>query len=250
VTRILVTRPAGQAHELIARLEAIGIDAVSVPTVAIEEAPVRELDRALENLNDAAWLVVTSVNGADALRRGFAARDARLPATLRVAAVGPETAAALTRGGIRVDHVPAQFLASAIAVGLGEIAGRIVVLARSNLATSDLVADLRGRGARVKEIVAYRTVEGPADSRDLLRTALAQRLDGITFASGSSVRGLLVLASDADAALARALPGFCIGPVTAEVARKAGFAVPVVAADRTAGALAAAIHRFLAMEVA
>ena len=75
-------------------------------------------------------------------------------------------------------------------------------------------------------------------------------LDGITFTSGSTVRGLLALASEHDAAVARTLPAYCIGPVTADVARNAGFTVPVIARDHTAAALAAAIHDYLVKEVA
>ena len=250
MTRLLVTRPIGQAPELIAALAAIGIDCTPIPTVAIEEAPVVELDRAIENLHHAGWLVVTSANGAEALRRRLTARAAPLPAALRVAAVGPETAAALNRGGIRVDHVPTQFLTSAIATGLGDVTGRLVLLARSDAATPELADDLRRRGARVEEIVAYRTLEGPWESRDPLHRALSEHLDGITFTSGSTVRGLLALTSAEDAARARLLPAYCIGPVTAAVAREAGFSVPVVAATHTAKALAAAIHDYLVMEVA
>lgn len=249
MTRLLVTRPAGQAPELVSTLAAIGIEAVSVPTVAIAEAPPIELDRVIENAREAAWLVITSVNGAEALQRRLAAREATLPATLRVAAVGPETAAALARGGIRVDYVPVQFLTSAIAVGLGDIERRAVILARSDAATPDLANDLRERGAHVEEIVAYRTLEGPIESRDPLHSALLEHLDGVTFTSGSTVRGLLALASPGDTARALALPAYCIGPVTAATAREAGFSVPVLAAEHTAAALAAAIADHLAMRV-
>ena len=251
MTRLLVTRPAGQAYELISLLAAYGIESVSVPTVSISEASGNDLDRALEHLDRAAWLVVTSVNGAKTVQPRLAARDIPLPATLRVAAVGPETAGALTQGGIHVDHVPSQFLTRKIAAGLGNVHGRLVILARSDAATPALAQTLRERGADVEEIVAYRTLEGPAESRDALRRAFSERLDGITFTSGSTVRGLLALASDADAAIAaRALPAYCIGPVTAEVARKAGFSVPLVAPDHTAAALAAAIRDYLGKEVA
>ena len=250
MTRLLVTRPAGQAQELVSLLSGFGIEGISVPTVSIAEVPGRDLDHVLESLPNAAWLVITSANGARAVIRRCAARDISLPRTMRVAAVGPETAAVLTRGGIRVDHIPDQFLTAAIAAGLGDVNGRRVILARSDVATPDLAEILRGRGADVEEIVAYRTLEGPAESRKALHGALSEGLDGITFTSGSTVRGLLALASYEDACAARALPAYCIGPVTAAVARRAGFVVPVLAPHHTAAALAGAIHDYLAMEVA
>ncbi|HYM53468.1 MAG TPA: uroporphyrinogen-III synthase [Candidatus Dormibacteraeota bacterium] len=251
MTTLLVTRPASQAAELVALLAERGIDAISVPTVAIAPpAPGGPLDDAIRSIDSAAWLVITSVNGAAALVERLRALDRSLPASLRLAAVGPATAEALRAGGLRVDHLPSQFRTVAIAEGLGDVVGRRVVLARADAATRDLRDALLERGALVEEVVAYRTVEGPAESRDRLRVALAQPLDGVTFTSGSTVRGLHALLSPPEALRATALPAYCIGPVTERVARRAGFAVPVVAARHTAAALAEAIHSHLRKEIA
>lgn len=251
MTTLLVTRPASQAGELVARLAERGIDAISVPTV--ETAPALAggpLDDAIRSLDGASWLIITSVNGAAALLARLGEMDRSLPTDLRVAAVGPATATALRAGGLRVDHVPSRYLTVAIAEGLGEVAGQRVVLARADAATRDLRDALIRRGAVVEEVVAYRTVEGPPESRDRIRAALAQPLDGLTFTSGSTVRGLHALLSPPEALRATALPAFCIGPVTARIARRAGFAVPVVAASHTVDALAEAIHRHFTKEMA
>jgi uroporphyrinogen-III synthase len=240
--RILVTRPAGQAPELAALLVERGLTPVAIPTVAIDtRSTVAEIDAMLGGLDGADWLVLTSANGADALAARIAATGRQLPHDLRVAAVGPATAAALRAAEIRVDHVPADYLTVAIAAGLGDGRGRRIVLARADGASPHLRQVLQADGATVEEVVAYRTVEGPAASRDLLRTALQRDLDGIAFTSGSTVRGLLRLASAVDRARARALPAFCIGPVTAEAARQAGFNIGAVAAEHTAAGLADAI---------
>ncbi len=251
MTTLLVTRPAAQAAELVALLAEHGIDAISVPTVEIAPAPPGSaLDDAIRSLEGAAWLVITSVNGAAALLERLAGLGRLVPEGVRVAAVGPATAAALEAGGVRVDHVPPRYRTVAIAEGLGDVAGKRVVLARADAATRDLREALRRRGALVEEVVAYRTVEGPAASRDQIRAALAQPLDGVTFTSGSTVRGLHALLSPPEALRATVLPAFCIGPVTARVARRAGFAVPVVAARHTVAALAEAIHAHLSKEIA
>lgn len=251
MTTLLVTRPAQQAAELVGLLAERGIDAISVPTVEIAPAPAGgALDDAISSLADAAWLVITSVNGAAALVARLTALGRALPVKLLVAAVGPATAAALQAGGVRVDHVPSRYRTVAIAEGLGDLVGRRVVLARADAATRDLRDALVERGAVVEEVVAYHTVEGPANSRDTIRSALAQRLDGVTFTSGSTVRGLRALLSLPEALRATALPAYCIGPVTARVARRAGFAVPVVADRHTVAALADAIHRHLEKGIA
>ena len=241
--QVLVTRPAEQAPELVTSLRTRGIGAVSVPTVAIDHATAAtSLDAMLrDGLVDADWLVITSANGAAALAGRLRATGLSIPRQVRIAAVGPATADSLTAAGLRVDHVPARYLTVEIADGLGDVRGRNVVLARADAATPDLSRALLERGARVTEVVAYHTIEGPADSRDRLRGALQGDLDGVTFTSSSTVRGLLRLASTTDRARARALPAFCIGPVTADTARRLGFDVTAVAAEHTAGGLAAAI---------
>jgi uroporphyrinogen-III synthase len=251
MTTLLVTRPAAQAPEFVALLAQRGIDAVSVPTVEIAPAtPDGALDEAIRTLGGADWLVITSVNGAAALLDRMTAVGLSVPDGVRVAAVGSATAAALEAGGLRVDHVPSRFRTVAIAEGLGDVAGRRVVLARADAVTRHLRDALLERGALVEEVVAYRTVEGPATSRDRVRAALTRPLDGVTFTSGSTVRGLHALLSPPEALRATALPAYCIGPVTARVARNAGFMVAVVSEPYTVAALADAIHAHLSREIA
>lgn len=239
---MLVTRPAGQAAELVARLRERGIGSVVVPTVTIDRSSsAADLDNMLMKLDGADWLVLTSANGADALAARIAITGRGVPAGTRVAAVGPATAEALRAAGIRVDHVPAEYLTVEIASGLGDVRDRRLVLARADAATPELREALLERGALVEEVVAYRTIEGPASSRDPLRAALYADLHGVTFTSSSTIRGLLRLTSAVDRGRARSLPAFCIGPVTADTARRAGFHVAAVAAEHTATGLAASI---------
>lgn len=239
---VLVTRPAVQAAELVIELRRRGVGSVAVPTVAIDRSSASaDLDRMLATLEGADWLVLTSANGAEALAGRIAVTGRTVPAGTRIAAVGPATADALRAAGLRVDHVPAEYLTVEIAFGLGDVGGRRVVLARADAATPELRDALLARGALVEEVVAYRILEGPATSRDPLRAAIHDDIDGITFTSSSTVRGLLRLASAVDRGRARALPAFCIGPITADTARRAGFHVAVVAAEHTAAGLATAV---------
>lgn len=239
---MLVTRPVAQAPELVARLRDHGLASVSIPTVAIDRASAAAgLDRMLGTLEGADWLVLTSANGAEALAERMRAAGRSIPPATRVAAVGPATAHALRAAGVRVDHVPADYLTVEIASGLGAVDGRRVVLARADAATPELRHALLARDALVEEVVAYRTLEGPASSRDAMRAALHADVHGVTFTSSSTVRGLLRLASPVDRGRARSLPAFCIGPVTAGTARRSGFHVAAVAAEHTAEGLASTI---------
>ena len=250
MTRLLVTRPAHQAGALVAELADRGIDAVAVPAVALlPRRDAGDLDQILGSLGGNSWLVVTSVNGAEVVLERLGHRADALPAGTRLAAVGPATAAALRAGGLRVDHVPDEYRTLAIADGLGDLDGVRVALARADAATPELADALRARGARVDEVVAYRILEGPPASRAPLAAAMQSGIDGVTFTSGSTVRGLLKLAHATGHERITSLPAYCIGPVTAQVAAAAGFEVPVVAAEHTITALVAAIAQHLAEEM-
>jgi uroporphyrinogen III methyltransferase / synthase len=242
---VLVTRPASQAAELATELERRDITATCVATVAIDaDSCASALDTGLARLGGASWLVITSTNGAHAVARSVA-RGTRLPPSARVAAVGSATAAALRAAGLRVDHVPSVYRTVAIADGLGNVRGQRVVLARADAATPALRDALERRGAIVEEIVAYRTVEAPPASRDLLHAALQRDLNAVAFTSSSTVRGLVALASTTDRARIRTLASYCIGPVTATTAHEHGFHVAAVAATHTAAGLADAIAAHL-----
>lgn len=250
---VLITRPAGQADELRRRLAERNVASTSVPTVAIEPAGTdAELAQAVATLGAAngrpaaSWLILTSANGAHALADCLRRDHLSLPAGVSVAAVGPATAAALRDEGIPVHHVPDDYLTVAIAAGLGDVRGQRVVLARADLATEDLALVLAGRGALVEEVVAYRTVEGPPESREPLRRALARKLDGIAFTSGSTARGLVALLETPERHRASRLPSFCIGPVTAAEVRRLGFEPTVVADEHTAAGLANAVADYFA----
>lgn len=248
--RVLVTRPREQARELVDLLAARELRGVSVPAVAIRhEAPGGALDAALLALDGAAWLVITSANGAVALARRLRALRRSIPATTRLAAVGPATATALETAGLRVDRVPRHYLTVAIASELGDVRGARVVLARADAATPDLARALRSRGANVEEVVAYRTLEGPQGSQGALRAAIRGGIDAISLTSGSTARGLARLAAKLptdEADRLRAVPAFAIGPVTALAARQAGFPPRATATVHTTEALADTIAASIA----
>ena len=72
--RILVTRPAGQAEEFAKKLATLGAEPILLP--AIEIKPLEntfELDKALIHLDDFDWIVLTSVNGVQAVAGRMAA---------------------------------------------------------------------------------------------------------------------------------------------------------------------------------
>lgn len=281
--RVVVTRPAAQAQDLVRRLRSLGAEPVLEP--AIEIQPVEEsgaLDRALQRLGAYDWVVFTSANGVrhawqrlealgldETLEDGERGRRSGLP---RVAVIGPGTAAALERRGVRPDYVPREYVAEALAAGLPAGPGAAVLLLRADIARPALRELLRARGMRVEEVAAYRTVarsagrsaREAADERcgatrsrpagesgageagvgsEGLRPGAAvghaERIDAVTFTSASTVRGYLRAAGAAPAGAAVV----CIGPITAHAARALGLRVDAVAECYTAEGLVEALVR-------
>jgi uroporphyrinogen III methyltransferase/synthase len=235
--RVVVTRAQEQAADLTQQLEALGAEVVEFPTIAI--APLEDcsaLDAALERVaaDEYAWLGFTSANGVEAVwaRLNALGRDARAFAGARLAAIGPATSAGLARRGLVADFVPRVFRSEVVATTLPIVPGDRVLLPRANLASETLPEGLRARGAQVDEVIAYRVV--PANTPPVELTAG----DIITFTSGSTVEHFIAQVG-ADAL--RDCRVVCIGPATAEAARRLGIRVDAAAEEHTGAGLVKAV---------
>jgi uroporphyrinogen-III synthase len=231
--RIVVTRPREQAHPLVEALQSLGAEVVVAPLVKIEPAENgTNLKDAMSDFHRYDWLVLTSANGVAALSEFAGA--AWLTRNVRIAAVGPATAAAIEELGAEAAFVPERFAADEIAGGLGPLEDARVLLLQSDIASTALEKELLSRGARVDVIRAYRTVS--VEPREAEMDELASGADAIVLASGSAARSLAELADsspDVRNAIERALL-VCIGPKTAAAAADAGLSIGLVAEEATA----------------
>jgi uroporphyrinogen III methyltransferase/synthase len=239
--RVLITRPIAQADDFANQLWEVGAEPIVAPTIAIGPPDdVGAAERAVAHVRDYAWVIFTSRNGADAFFAILDAqgKDARAFADVRVAAIGPKTADALTARGIRVDFVPAVHVNEDIAAGLLDrsAANDRMLIFRAQEAREILPDTLRAAGRAVDVVAAYAT-RTVIDARvaDGVRDA-----DIVTFTSASAVRGLLANLPDAPAQLAGTTVA-AIGPITARVARDLGITVDVVAEDFTIDGLIRAL---------
>jgi uroporphyrinogen-III synthase len=238
-TRVWVTRPRGADAELPRRLANAGAHVIWAPTIAIDSTiDPSGLDRAVRSLEAIDWIVLTSVPAVDVFADRLRGRalDRSALARLRIAAVGPATARAMERHGVRVALVAephsAAGLAAALARHLGP--GSTVLYPRAAAAPDTLARQLRSTGAQVIDVVAYRTLPASVD-RESAR-ALERGVDCVVFCSPSAIDG----AAAHRHVMERATVA-CIGPTTARAARAAGLRVDVMPARATARALADAI---------
>ena len=243
--RVLVTRTRPQAGVLSARLAALGAQPLEVPTIEVQPLspqPSDRLDAAFDALSSYGWVVFTSANAVDVFfhRLGAAGRDARSLGPVRVAAIGPATAAALDRRGVTADAVPDTYVAEALAEKLADhgLAGQRVLLPRSADGRDAIVAGLEALGAVVDDVPVYRTVT-PDGAAELLERHMAKGLDVATFTSSSTVTNLLELLGDAKRL--RGVTIACIGPITAQTAAESGLKADIVASEHTVDGLVAAL---------
>lgn len=245
---VVITRAESQSADFADLLRERGAVPIFYPCIDI--APPRNLAALDDAIQHAAagkfdWLVVTSVNTVDSLAVRLAATGlaADSLANLRVAAVGPKTAEAVTdQLGLVVESMPEEFVGTALAKALDLQPGEQVFLPQSSQAQPDLAQALRAAGADVTAVTAYRTVvaEGGEDVPTLLWRG---KIDVVTFTSGSSIRyfrkrldlmgGNLGMLQDVVVA--------CIGPATAEVARQYGLRVRVMPEVHTVAGLVEAL---------
>src|SRR5215470_20199279 len=113
--RVLVTRASTQAHDLVTRLQALGAVPIVLPVIDIVPPAdnYTALDAALRQLPTFDWVVFTSPNGVIHVwqRLTVLGMEAHGLATVRLAAIGPATAAALASHGLQAVAVPERSIA-------------------------------------------------------------------------------------------------------------------------------------------
>jgi uroporphyrinogen-III synthase len=250
---ILVTRARHQAGGLAARLRALGAEVLEIPAIEIvpPESYAR-LDASLRDSSPYQWLIVTSVNGARALaeRMRTLGIEPGSFAHLKIAAVGSATAQALREMDLEIAVTPREYVAESLVEALGErVRGQRVLLARA-AAARDVIPDvLRGRGATVEMVDAYRTVV-PQESVAQIRTILGSvhRIpDAATFTSSSTVTNFLHLLREAGVTAPKTMRAISIGPVTSQTLREHGWEPAAEADPHDLNGLVEAVVRALAV---
>ena len=249
--RVIVTRAREQAGDLVERLADLGAEPIEASTIRI--APPDDfgpLDDACLRIEDFDWIVFTSTNGVDAFVRRLltVGRDIRDLKGVGLCAIGPATAERLSTRDMRVDLVPDEHRAEAVAEALrarANLAGTRILLPRADLARDFLPRDLRAAGAAVEEVVAYRTVfEGPdrPGEPDIYKMLLERQIDAITFTSASTVRSFVQhVGAEPAVDLLRPIVVASIGPVTADAAEQLDIKTTVMPTSYTVPALVDAL---------
>lgn len=240
-------------------MEELGAEAVLLPLVRFVEAEnTADLDQAIRSLDTFDWLIFTSANavtfflsrcralGSWPLAGG--ATDGAPKNVTKIAVVGSATELALKKEGLQASLVPREFTGKGLAAELrDQVAKKSVLLPRSDRASEELPVLLRKAGAKVSEVIAYRTLGPGTLDHDLIAAIRAGHADAVTFFSPSAFREFQnLLGADALANWDSRVAFAAVGPVTAEAIRAANLPLAVEAEESTTSSLIEGLEGYFA----
>lgn len=214
---VVVTRAESADGPLSRELKSLGLEVLSWPAVSVTAAEPEALEQALAQLASFTWIVFASRHAVAAVL----ARAPRPPAGLRVAAVGRATALTLSERGWPVHLTPeeasaAGLIAAFAAQWSAADAGTRILYPASSRALPTIAAGLRGLGAEVVQVEAYRTEAASLDVAECRAWIERGGLGAVTFASPSAVTELArALGAEDFARLLDHAPPVAIGHTTA-----------------------------------
>jgi len=246
-TRILITRARHQVDPFRRELVDLGASVVEIPTIEIQRLPIDDrVTKAIKNLDRTALVIFASANAVDIFFQMLltTGSDARAMHNCKLCAIGQETADALVGRGLRPELVTSEYTAEGLANALEgwELVGARVLVPRAEIARDALPSLLANRGAEVDILPVYRAVCPPAAGPALMRLFEGEGVDVITFTSSSTVANFVrAFPEDRLPAVLGEAEIACMGPVTADTARKLGLDVTIVAREYTTHGLVQAI---------
>lgn len=244
--RIVVTRTRKQAGALSSKLRELGADVIEIPTIRIEPPKdEREFAELVAYAHTYDWLVFTSPNGAEAFFERFFKMydDAREIGGVRIAAIGPATAAKVREYRLHVDLQPEEYVAESVVEAFkkdGSVENLKILLARAEQARDVIPNALTKLGAIVDIGVAYRTVPETEDVSGGQARFREEGADMVTFTSSSTAEHFMALGLPLPPHMKTA----SIGPVTSKTMQELKLSVDVEASQHDIPGLLSAILKY------
>ncbi len=247
---ILVTRQSREAEKMCLALRQDGAEAISAPAIRIESPMTwRPVDEQISRLSRYDWVIFTSVNGVayflNRIKKGRL--DSRCFNGIKIAAIGPVTAAKLDEYGLRADFVPKRFTSSALAAELDRkysLKDRAVLLPRADIAQKDLTESLCAAGAQVTNVSVYKTLPCALDKKFIQSVFQTRKWIGVIFTSSSTVAFFLAALKKACLRMDDRVRCFSIGPQTSQTLCEYGITPAAEAREHTIDGLIAVIRKY------
>ena len=246
--RIGITRAEEQSEPEIKRALELGAQPVLLPTIEIgPPADWEPVDAAIARLDEYQWLVFTSANGVNYFmnRLWETGYDARKLARLKIATIGPSTAAALQQFHLRADLVPDQYRAEALAAALKPLVqGQKILWAGANRGREVLQTELAEVSATVDKIVVYENHDVASWGSESLELLESGEIDWIGLSSPSIARNFSrLLTEDVRQHLGSRTRLVSISPVTTQAATDTGLQIDAEAEEYLWDGIFAAIQK-------
>ena len=245
--RVLITRARHQVDPFRRELVDLGASVVEIPTLQVQPMPIDDrVRKAIAELEKTALVIFASANAVDIffLMLLTSGGDARAFHSSKLCAIGHETAESLERHGLRPELITSEYTAEGLAKALEgwEMQGMHVLVPRAEVARDALPSLLANRGAEVEILPVYQAMCPPEAGEALLRLFNNEGVDVITFTSSSTVYNFVrAFPEDRLPAVLGDAEIACMGPVTADTARKLGLTVSIIAREYTTHGLVQAI---------
>jgi len=244
-SKILLTRSRDQAEEMCKKLEKLGAGVVEFPTIRIVPPKnYSQLDKAIVKIEDYDWIIFTSQNAIDFFFNRFKTKNKNFKVLkkIKIGVIGPATAKRVKNYGLKIALLPKKYTTEGIVKEFqrmmpkkDEFSGLNILLPRADIATPLLPEGLNKLGARVTQVVAYRTVKEKNPSRVVKKMLKNGKIDFVTFTSSSTVRNFFNLVKRKD--IHPKIKFVSIGPVTTKTAKELGLKIDLEAKEHTVDGL-------------
>ncbi len=197
---IAVTRPLDQAQSLCEAIEEHGGVAIQFPLIAVSALDdYQRFEQQITQLPDTDWAIFISTNAVDFAMPLVLKKYGQFPEQLKFAAIGQQTAHALSRYGVNKVLIPQNRYDSETLLELPEmqnVAGSTIAIFRG-IGGRELMAEtLKTRGAHVYFAESYQRTN-PQRTTELLKDQWQQnKLDAVIVTSSEAMRYLLQMAKN------------------------------------------------------
>lgn len=226
---VVVTREETAAVDTIKRLEDMGANVISFPTIKIVAiTPNLKLEKAIDNINIYTHIVFTSVNGVKVFFKKYfdMGKDIRNMAGIKIAAVGFKTRDAIEKHGIKVDTVPDRFVGEELADKLLPTLKPTdnILVPRAKIAR-EIMVNLLEKVSLVDEIEIYDTLKTEISKDDILDTLGELEDYYLLFTSSSTFKHFNEIIEGNAAEIFEKGKIISIGPITTRTIVDSGYNV-------------------------
>lgn len=196
---IAVTRPVDQARSLCKAIEEHGGVAIEFPLIAVSALEnYQSFEQQIVQLDKTDWAIFISSNAVDFAMPLVLKKYSQLSDQLKFAAIGQQTAHALSQYGVNKVLIPQGRYDSETLLALPEmqnVAGNTIAIFRGVGGRELMAETLKARGAHVYFAESYQRIN-PQKTTELLNSQWQQnKLDAVIVTSSEAMRYLLQMAA-------------------------------------------------------